>query len=107
METTRHDLRRQDRVICTQTVMVMWRDHRGEEKFANAQALDVSAHGLRLQMPEAVPQQTSITLRATKLGLHGRASVRHCFRKGGRFAVGVQFAGDLRWAPPESQQPQS
>ena len=103
METTRHDLRRQDRVNCSQTVTVMWRDNRGEEKFANAQALDVSAHGLRLQMPEAVPHQTSITLRAAKLGLHGRASVRHCFRKGGRFAVGVQFAGDMRWTPSDLQ----
>jgi len=105
METmeTRHDLRRQDRVSCSQTVTVMWRDNRGEDKFANAQALDVSSHGLRLQLPEAVPYQTSLTLRAAKLGLHGRASVRHCARKGTRFAVGVQFAGDLRWNPPSDQ----
>ncbi|HUA19782.1 MAG TPA: PilZ domain-containing protein [Bryobacteraceae bacterium] len=105
METTetRHDLRRQDRLNCTQTVTVMWRDSRGEDKFANVPALDVSPHGLRLQLPEAVPYQATITLRAAKLGLHGRASVVHCSRKGTRFAVGVQFAGDLRWNPPAAQ----
>jgi len=100
---TRHDLRRQDRFGCFQTVTVMWRDSRGEDKFTTAQALDVSPHGLRLQLPEAVPFQTCITLRAVKLGLHGRASVRHCSRSGTRFAVGVQFAGDLRWNPPAQQ----
>jgi hypothetical protein len=94
---TRHDLRRQDRETCFQTVTVMWRDSRGEDKFANAKVLDVSESGLRMQLPEAVPFQTRITLRAIKLGLHGQGSVRHCSRSGTRYSIGVQFASDLRW----------
>ena len=99
---TRHDLRRQDRRACDQSVTVIWRDPRGDDKFVTAKALDVSESGLRLQMPEALPQQTYLTLRASKLGLCGPASVRHCTRmSGSKFAVGVEFTAGLRWIPKD------
>jgi hypothetical protein len=99
---TRHDLRRQDRRACDQSVTVLWRDIRGDEKFVNAKALDISEAGLRLQMPEALPQQAYLTLRASKLGLLGRASVRHCTRiNGSKYAIGVEFTAGLNWAPKD------
>jgi hypothetical protein len=95
---TRHDLRRQDRRTCNDSVTVVWRDLRGEDKFVNAKALDICETGLRLQMPEALPRQAYLTLRASKLGLLGNASVRHCTRTShSKFAIGVEFTGGLRW----------
>jgi hypothetical protein len=100
LDLRRHDLRRGDRRPCEQNVTVMWRDSRGEDKFVHAMALDICELGLRLQMPEALRPQTYLTLNAAKLGLMGRASVRHCSRMhGSKFAIGVEFTAGLRWAP--------
>jgi hypothetical protein len=97
---TRHDLRRQDRLPCEHHVTVMWRDARGENKFANVRAVDISKSGIRLKMPEAPPLHTYVTLRAVKLGLVGNASVRYCLRKAGsNYAVGAEFTSGLEWTP--------
>ena len=97
---TRHDLRRQDRHPCDQNVTVMWRDLRGQDKFVSAKALDICEGGLRLQMPEALAQQSYVALSASKLGLMGHASVRHCTRmRGSKFAVGLEFTAGMRWVP--------
>jgi hypothetical protein len=77
----------------------MWRDARGETKFALARAVDISEHGMRLQMPEAPPLHSYVTLRATKLGLLGNASVRYCLRSTPlKYAVGTEFTAGLEWS---------
>jgi hypothetical protein len=97
---TRHDLRRQPRHPCDHPITVQWRDTGGQEKFVLAKALDICELGLRLQMPEAPPRQAYLMLNASKLGLQGHASVRHCTRiHGARFSVGVEFTAGLRWLP--------
>jgi hypothetical protein len=96
--SNRHDLRRQDRRVCDHSVAVIWRDPTGNEKFFNAKAVDISEAGLRLQMPEALPKQAYVTIRAFKLGLQGNASVRHCSRlHGSKYVVGIEFTAGLRW----------
>jgi hypothetical protein len=97
----RHDLRRNNRRPCEQSVTVFWRD-RGEDKFFQAKALDICELGLRLQMPQELPRQLYVMLSASKLGLLGHASVRHCARiRGSKFAVGVEFTAGLRWTPKD------
>jgi hypothetical protein len=101
-ESTRHDLRRHDRQLCNHRVTVLWRGPLGEDKFVNAKALDISESGLRLQMPEALPRQSYLTVSASKLGLMGNASVRHFSRVGGaKFAIGLEFTAGLHWAPKD------
>lgn len=98
----RHDLRRQDRQACEHAITVMWRDHCGQDKFVQTRALDICEMGLRLQMPEELPKQAYLTINAARLGLTGRASVRHCARiRGWKFAVGVEFTAGLRWKPKD------
>jgi hypothetical protein len=100
---TRHDLRRKDRRPCDHDIAVLWRDSNGYEKFATAKAVDICELGLRLQMPEPLPHQAYLMLRANKLGLLGNASVRHCSRIGGsKFSIGVEFTAGLRWTPKDS-----
>ena len=99
---TRHDLRRKDRLPCEHRVTVLWRDIGGQDKCFLAKTLDICELGLRIEMPEALRKQTSLTIGAPKLGLAGNASVRHCARIGAaKFAVGVEFAGGMRWAPKD------
>ncbi len=98
----RHDLRRHSRRACDQNITVLWRDLHGQDKFVNAKALDISELGLRLQMPEELPRQAYLALKAAKLGLVGHASVRHCARLGGaKFSIGVEVTAGLRWTPEE------
>ncbi len=99
---TRHDLRRQDRMVCDHNVTVLWMDPRGQNKFVNAKVLDICEFGLRLQMPEELPKQSYVTLRASRVGLLGQASVRHCTRmRGSNFAIGFEFTAGLRWTPSD------
>jgi hypothetical protein len=101
-ELRRHDLRREDRLACDHKVTVLWRDQRGQDKFAQAKALDICEQGLRLQMPEELPRHAYLAISATKLGLMGHASVRHCIRaQGSKFSIGVEFTAGLRWTPKD------
>jgi hypothetical protein len=98
----RHDLRRNDRRACDHKVTVMWRDSRGQDKFAQANALDICELGLRLQLPEELPRHTYLAISAAKLGLVGHASVRHCKRiQGVKFSIGVEFTAGLHWTPKD------
>jgi hypothetical protein len=82
----------------------MWRDARGENKFALARAVDISERGMRLQMPEAPPLHSYVTLRATKLGLLGNASVRYCLRSTPlKYSVGTEFTAGLEWSETSRQ----
>ena len=96
-EPRRHDLRRNDRRPCDHTVKVMWSDLRGQEKFFLAKALDIGGRGLRIRMPEALPPQSLVALSASKLGLVGHATVRHCTRtRSSHYAIGVEFTTGLK-----------
>lgn len=79
----------------------MWRDPAGEEKFMNAPVRDISESGVGLQIPEPVAVRSFVTLSANKLGINGRASVRHCSRQGVNYFIGVEFTGGFKWRPAE------
>ena len=93
------NLRRHERDACESILQIVWRDREGEEKYTNARTLDVSESGMRIEVPEPLPERSYVTLRADKLGLHGSASVRSCVRKGTRYLVGLEFSAGLRYKP--------
>lgn len=95
----RNDLRREQRQDCSPTVRITWCDPFGNDKFANAVALDISGLGARLKVPEALPVRACVGLSSERLRIHGQASVRHCFRSGGNYVIGVEFARGYRWNP--------
>jgi hypothetical protein len=93
------DIRRHERLPQTASVQVSWKDRLGNEKFANAEILDVSEEGMRVKLPESLVEHTLVTLRSDRPALHGRASVRSCARLGARYLVGLEFIGGLQWKP--------
>jgi hypothetical protein len=97
------DLRRHERVLQGAPVQVSWKDRLGNEKFANAEILDVSEAGIRVKVPESLAEHTLVTLRSDRLALHGRASVRSCDRQGAKYLVGLEFIGGLSWKPPSEK----
>ena len=54
---------------------------------------------MRVEVPEQIEKQTYVTVLCAALGLHGRASVRNCSRKGMKFIVGLEFSAGLEWKP--------
>jgi hypothetical protein len=93
------DIRRHQRVSLAAPVQVSWQDRLGNEKFVNAEVLDVSEAGMRVRVPESLMQQTLVTLRSDRLALHGRASAKSCVRQGNKYLVGLEFVGGLNWRP--------
>jgi hypothetical protein len=93
------NMRRHDRSDVRSLVQLMWKDRYGNEKFTNAYTLDVSESGMRLEVPEQMPERSYVTMRADKLGLHGTASVRSCSRKGTKYVVGLEFSAGLKFKP--------
>jgi hypothetical protein len=99
----KHGLRRHDRVRQSAPVQVSWRDGSGNEKFANAEILDVSEAGIRVKVPESFADRTLVTLRSDRLELHGQASARSCVRQGAKYLLGLEFVGGLKWTPPSGE----
>jgi PilZ domain-containing protein len=98
-----HDIRRNKRKSVSTRAEVTWQDRLGNDKFVNARCFDISESGLRLEMPEALPVQSQISLRSIDLRLHGRAAVKHCTKHGTKFILGVEFVGGLRWKPTSAE----
>jgi hypothetical protein len=95
--TGRPDSRKKARHPCSEEVRISWEDRLGDTKFARARCLDVSEHGLALQLVEPIQVCSYVNIRADKLKLAGRAAVRYCRRVGGKFFVGLEFSAGLKY----------
>jgi len=101
--TDKGNLRRHHRTAARSIVKLMWKDPLGNEKFTNARTLDVSESGMRVEVPERIPERSYVTFRADELSLHGRASVRSCHGKGLKYIVGLEFSAGMKWKPKRAQ----
>lgn len=61
--------------------------------------LNVSSSGMRVEVGEPIDMQTYVTVQCSALGVHGRASVRTCTRKGMKYILGLEFGGGMKWKP--------
>ena len=95
------ELRRNEREEVSSPARLVWQDRSGADCFMNARALNVSASGMRVEVADPIDKQTYVTVQCTALGLHGRASVRSCTRKGMKYILGLEFSAGLQWKPPE------
>ena len=96
-------MRRQDRIEVAVPVDVMWTDRQGHERFATARSLDICESGIRIQVPEALPERSFVRLRADRIALAGSASVRSCVKKGTKFMVGLEFSGGMTLKRPAAK----
>jgi len=98
-------MRRQVRVAVSVPVDVMWTDRQGLERFTTARSVDICESGIRIQVPEALPERSFVRLRADKIALAGTGSVRTCIKKGTKFLVGLEFSGGMKWKRPAKLNP--
>lgn len=95
------DLRRHPRSDVSSPARISWQDRGGTDRFVNGRALNVSASGMRVEVADSIDKQTYVTVQCSALGLHGRASVRSCTRKGTKYILGLEFSAGLQWKPPK------
>src|ERR1700683_3661237 len=93
------ELRRHERSITSAPVRITWQDQRGMDNFVNGRTLDISASGLRIEVPEPIVKQTRVTLQCAELWVHGTASVRSCTRKGMKYVVGLELSSGVQLKP--------
>jgi hypothetical protein len=94
-------LRRDEREDVSSPTRLVWQDRSGKDCFMNGRALDVSASGMRVEVADPIEKQIYVTVQCPALGVHGRASVRSCTRKGMKYILGLEFSAGLKWKPPE------
>jgi hypothetical protein len=91
------DRRRHPRLVPGARVEAYWQDGQGVSRCTQGRCLDISESGLRMETIEPIPVRTYINLRVDKFQMHGSASVRHSVRRSGKYILGVEFSGGLRW----------
>jgi len=93
------NMRRHDRTVVRTLVQLMWRDPNGNEKYTNAHTIDVSESGMRIEIPEQIPERSYVVMRADQIGVSGTASVRSCVRKGTKYVAGLEFSAGMKFKP--------
>ena len=93
------ELRRHWRSTKSEAVSVVWSDRLGADKFINGRTVNISESGIRIEVGQPIEKQTYVTVQCSSLGLHGRASVRSCVRRGSKYLLGLEFSAGLKWRP--------
>jgi|SRR5579862_8721031 len=91
------DARRHSRIPYTGPITISWDDGR-EVRYTRGRCIDVAEGGLRIEVPQSIPQGTAISLRAERIRISGAARVCHTTRYGARYLIGVQLGQGMESA---------
>jgi PilZ domain len=85
------DNRQHQRVQYLGPARISWEDEQGLTRFAHAKCIDISAEGLRIEVPEPIPVRARLSLRADRINLSGSATVRNITWRGCKYILGVNL----------------
>jgi hypothetical protein len=89
--------RRHPRTPSNEVVRLTWEDRDEHLRVAKGKVINRSQSGLMIETTDAIETRTFVQVQTERRRVVGMACVRHCFRKGLRYVVGLEFAGDARW----------
>jgi hypothetical protein len=92
----RKDIRRHERIACTQPVLLAWTSKDGSDRYARGKCRDISPAGLRIETADTIPSQSYVNLRIEKWDLAGSARVRYTRRGGTTNIVGLELNQKVR-----------
>ncbi len=92
----RKETRRHVRVPYLGAVRISWEDARGLSNYGLGKCVDVSEDGMRIEVAEAIPLRSSVSLRAEGINFSGSATVKHVARRGSKFVLGLELNYALR-----------
>jgi len=102
----RADTRRYIRFVTDRVTFVRWEDAEGRERVSSAKLLNVSTHGIQLQLNEKIPYRSYVSCSDAKLHIAGTGLVRYCNFNKGKFLIGLEFPSGTGWRPlPDSDGP--
>ena len=79
------------RVPLSGPIQVSWKYDPVLEWHSHGRCLDVSARGLKMELPDPIDVSERIRFRVDRGHLAGTASVRYCNRVGRSYLIGVKF----------------
>jgi hypothetical protein len=85
-------MRRDPRIAAGDPVRLAWEDSSTGTKFVAGKCVDVSAAGLKIEVPLAIPVRTNLMVRSETLGLSGAGVVKHSLRRGTKYVIGIQLS---------------
>jgi hypothetical protein len=90
-------LRRSPRMALDNRIRVSHQNSAGEDCCVWGRCLDIAKHGLRFEVPIAIPVRSYVCFHVHGLDFQGSGSVRFCDRRGLNYIVGLEFSGALQW----------
>jgi hypothetical protein len=87
----RKDIRRHERIACTQPILLSWTGAGGADRYARGKCRDISLAGLRVEMDDTIPAQSYVNLRIEKWDLVGSARVRYSRRGKAANVIGLEL----------------
>ncbi len=86
------DGRRHQRIPYAGPVRISWIGPTGDPAYTIGKCIEVSESGMRVEVPVQIPVRTSLLLNAERIKLSGPATVRHCDRRGAKYALGLELS---------------
>ena len=90
-------MRRHKRYSIEASVEVSCDGVNGPQVTMTGSCLNISAGGLMMRLPEAIPVLSQVSFRITELDFEGTGTVRHCGSTADYSLVGVEFDDGLRY----------
>jgi hypothetical protein len=90
------DKRKEQRRFTNAMFAVVWQDARGQNRSIRVRGLNVSKSGMRIESSEEIDPGAPVSLRAERLDLSGKATVRNCTRRGSAYVVGLEFSEEIK-----------
>lgn len=74
-------------------IYLWWQDANGRDCVAHGDCIDVSSHGLQMEISHPVTSRTVVYFRFQELHLTASATVRYCRQRGRFYRVGLEVLG--------------
>src|SRR5437868_1787909 len=92
----RKDIRRHERIACTQPILLAWASADGSDRYARGKCRDISPAGLRIETSDTIPSQSYVNVRIEKWNLAGSARVRYSRRGKAGNVIGLELNQQVR-----------
>ena len=89
------DHRRHVRIHFVLPVAICWTGPTGEQHHVTGKAHDLCTYGIGVEISEAIPRQTQVSVEVNTFQFNGEAKVTACRARGSNFRVGLQFENAL------------
>ena len=88
---------RATRTPCNIRVTIGWTEEEGNrDRYMIGACVEISATGLRIELPQPIPYLTYVTLRVEGMGLAISARVRHSRVRGAKAVMGLELSEPIR-----------